>query len=414
MNITVIDFDSIQIKPERLAKFKEMGKAQLTCYAQCHGFPPIHPQILLIMLAQSEYQPVEGYLDLLFEKPDEIDERTNQVIDSLGIVIPPEQECFPYLIANLHSYNNMLAIPSTPEEDQAIRDYQVGDSLELEWMLERYTDSDLFQLLGVYMTYCCRDELIDKLLAFMEGSCFFVRPLSPNCTNKETYLGTDTASVPLIGYGCYKNYRGYEEDELLMNIAIRNNRLRASFPGGGVFSRKQLEELYELVKYCPEFSRLSQLLEQGLAFKLPDNRTIKRDFSNADKDLVKEFLTNVFYAGMAMRRWTGGPFPHKEEETLGETDPDLLTTHYLNAIKDCYDRADQPTRELLDDLSLHARKPLGETLMDRYQIVCRSDSVDACIRINSGLFILTADHYLRLLFSYSIPGFNRKQLERIS
>lgn len=366
---------------------------------------------LMWELVQATPSPLEPYIDRVTGE-----QGAREVSEALGMVIPPDRGILFYVRNNIGKYGLAVAYPPTFETDQLLRVQWTGNERDLSELLSRYTDQDLFDLLGVYVYYTSRVTLILSLTNLMTGSTMFFIPLNP-CPNSETYYGTLTRGVPLVAYGTLRDYRCYEEEEFLANI--REFPFSIKIPGTQtVLSKKEIEVLRDTISRFT-FPRLSEKIRVGLLQASdPTLRVPFQHLTPVERDSVKNFLLAMFRTGMYMRQWTGsGCYPVTKASTLTDIDPEPRSLQGLIELNSIYEDSSPATRFFLDSLRMRASNGFyGYTFMERFHIVLQGNSTDtnSCIRINSSKFILTAYYYLEQLFSYRIPDFSPSTLELIS
>jgi hypothetical protein len=228
----------------------------------------------------------------------------------------------------------------------------------------------------------------------------------------------------IIAYGKYDNYRCYEQEELIVNIASGATGPILTLPEAGVIrDRSIIENLLHLVSIYPQLDNLRTKLQVALTNRTISDPEILQRLSVIHRDeaeQVKELLLLFFKAGMYMRRWTGtGCYPVTKESTLTEVDPMPLSEAALLDIRNHYDNLPIGAKKVMESLVLRGfNGPTEFSLMQRYEEVIAGESssnvMNTCIRVNSSLFILTAHYYLDKLFGYSIEGFDPRDLERIT
>jgi hypothetical protein len=362
-------------------------------------------------------KPIEAYIYYLADKS-EIS--ANEVRDNLRIIVPPNRQTLEYILANIVSYNDVVERPPTPDE---VEDLKRGDPRNLS----RFPDQDLFNILGIYVDYISRRDLVNKLEAILTMRNSFFIPLLRRCANERTYYDTETSDLDtfLVAYGNYQNYRCFEIEEILVNLRRGPAGAVLTVPGENreiIRDREKLKSLLSLCEVYPELGQLADALREFLTARQIGDPEVREAFSRltrAEKNSIKELLLLFFKTGMYMRRWTGtGCYPVTVASTLTDVDPMPLSENGMLQIRDHYDNLSKSARDVVDMFILHT--PLGPSeysLMERYETVSTGESgnvVDTCIRINSSKFILSAYYYLDLLFAYKIPGFTPQELESIT
>ncbi len=403
-----------------MSKFSKLEPNLLYAYAFVHKLPPVPEPILLPLLSKSEPIPIEPYVDALSYEGNEAtndltDSGVARVIDLLGIVIPPDYDDKDYILDNIGHYAEMVANPPTAEEERAVREYTPNSDIDIASIIGRCTDKDIFSLVGAYFYYRSRPELVDRVTSFLRGTDKFLVPISVEPENRETYLGTDITSVPIVCYGSYGKIRAYEEDEFLDTCKIIRGRLSCSVPRtDSVLNKKRVKELLGLIEAYGIWPRLTKILKEGLEYRFPDIEDIKKSLAKLpSSQKIKEFLIELFYTGMTMRGWKSGRYPRRARETKGK-ELQEATTNRLNKLTNLYNSYDEETKELVDNLCLNNEDEyLNKGLMDR--LIDIRDRLDdlSYIRVNRGYFIFTAYNYLKDLFDYSIPDFDPDKLDWI-
>jgi hypothetical protein len=365
----------------------------------------------------AEPEPIEPYI---FYLADRTEESANTVRDNLRIVVPPNRQTLEYVLDNIVSYNDVVGRLPTPDEVEDLRRGDPGN-------LSRFPDEDLFDILGIYVDYASRNDLINKLEAILTAGNFFFIPLLRRCANERTFYHTETSDLGtfLIAYGNYRNYRCFEVEEILANLRRGPTGAVLTIPGEDreiIRDREKLKSLLSLCEVYPDLEELANTLREFLTARQIGDPEIGEDFSRltkAEKRSIKELLLLFFKTGMYMRGWTGtGCYPVTTGSTSTDVDPMPLSESGMLQIRDHYDNLSKDARNVVDMFILYT--PLGPSeysLMERYETVSSGESgnvAETCIRINSSKFILSAYHYLDLLFAYRVPGFSPEELESIA
>jgi hypothetical protein len=166
----------------------------------------------------------------------------SEVVASLGMVVPPDHEDRDYIERNLVAYSPVIVDhytqPLTPE--------QVAHMPNLADVLSHYTDQELFSMLGVYVPYYNRQQLITRLASAAVTPTFFM-PLVPRCANGNRNIS--------IAFGTISSYECLSPEELLS--FYHNGVLDI---GGYRFTPQQLNELRELARVVPEYSSVYRAL----------------------------------------------------------------------------------------------------------------------------------------------------------
>lgn len=342
----------------------------------------------------------------------------NEIVARIGMVVPPQvTNIAEYIESNIVSYREVVGdrpttLPPLPSESNRL----------MQWLI-RLTDQEIISYTGAYVRYESRIELVvDNALLAMDPN-FFVATRRDRAVNTETIYCTPIEEVALpIAYGTLQQYRIYEIEELTAAFRSRNRWARPEapsleFPEDSIVDLERLLECYpgqttSLRQVISEIYR-SRCVESERAMELRAEFTV---LTEGDKGLVQQLLTQMFQAGMYMRRWSGvGPYPHKSRDTNGDIDPQILSGTALGVIA-----------ELLTTMSpvlcsWCRRLPLYSCYNGRIEsessvfgeLFDEVGSADFCIRQASSIFIGTAHQYLLLCFGTTMPGFSPQLLDPI-
>lgn len=212
--------------PETLTQLKELLKRIYIT------IPPYR----VPYLARASYFPViEEYLRPWYEA---IRQNPQQVISTLGIVIPANTNPIVYLDQNLSSYLPVISDRYTTEPTmvQLLKDPSI---------LNHYTDS--FLLAQFYVPYRSRQQLIQRLESMIHEPNFFI---SSPCQGVAfgTLFDHDCISIPQLLKGLK---RFYVDNQLIIELEL---------PDGHIADFKQLSSLAELASIFPELSELKKEL----------------------------------------------------------------------------------------------------------------------------------------------------------
>ena len=354
----------------------------------------------------------------------------DDLADNVGMIIPPGATKTTYFRDNLIRYRKIFTRrpglpPPTPEQLVQLRTGHVA-------YLESFTDMELFTSLGVYVSYTSRPELINQLISLRTGNSFFIPLSRQRCNNKQTLLYNETndPNLFLIGYGNLVSYLGYEIEELLGSFHFRGEGIHRDFvflrPENlrAFFHRDDLESLRHLLRNYPQATALHQRITEGLMEmrrKTEYDRNLLRQWDNIpaiSREKIRQFLHQLFIAGMYMRRWDGPgtPYPLHQGQTTKNKLPDVAVSREL---VECESQLGGMTPDIrVLARGLHMCEYYGTDINQSTQTIGHLyDEVRAeryCIRQASSKFVGTGYYYLNLLFTERIPDFDPTRVDTIS
>lgn len=357
------------------------------------------------------------------------------ILTKLGMQIPSSIMHNPmqYILDNIINYKDVVARSKLVHSDLDILVTQ--DRYVIYNYFNKLTDTELFDLVGIYVPYTSRQSLIDTLIKCLHVPRFMYPTRRTRALNTVTVcMEYDVCdeSIFMLCYGTANSYTLYEPSDLTGafyhdSISLIEDFRHPDRPSQ-VWSVPEIRELLELLVCMPYHPDIVTLIDRidsmllGMTDRLEqDMNTVQifRKFNTIIQGIIKDYLYTVFYTGMYMRRWRGPghPYPILETDTFAKESPDLEVSKHLTRgieqLKSLSQQAQQFCHGLavceyaVDGTVTHGEKPWGilwnEILSNKF-----------CIRIASSRFIGTSYHYLRVLFRITIPNINVKHIERIA
>jgi hypothetical protein len=301
-------------------------------------------------------------------------------------------------------------------------------------------------------------QTLETYIRVSDKDKFFVITKNKSCNNKESpahWIETDENQNYIISYGEINNYTCYTIDELTdgfrpygENGNFYNYRI---YNTEGNFVELPVEyalQLYGLVqKLISEFVvddisnkpevliKLQELLRAIQNVKdvvkgsTDYERILVETYNNFDtpiQEAIQDYLKQLFFVGMYMRRWYGtiGHYPLTENSTKrkwGKEGPELVVKPQTNILADLM--------IAIKILSLDAGKFIenlrevqhydGKVRVSRDETHTLQHLLDItltgryCIRMASTFFIGTGAHYIKLFNNYDFEGYDIKLLSQI-
>jgi len=207
-------------------------------------------------------------------------------------------------------------------------------------------------------------------------------------------------------------------------------------PAGGIFDQAEIQQLQGLLRlwaqgtndpFLGEQETAEELLariDEGLAtlFERTERdqalvQTFRR-LPTEQRQLIEEWLMQVFNTGWYMRRWQGQgcPYPIKEKATKVKIDPEALTVPALTTIRSLEERMSQDARRFVRQLptvEYRGGRPVQQRETLEREWIADVIKGNACIRMASSRFIGSAFYYIRLLTNRVIPGFDPADVTHI-
>lgn len=385
-----------------------------------------------VSLARLEAHPMEHMIINLDQF------KLGDIVDQLKMAVPLSfaNNAAAYVRSNIVSYSEVLTranIDVIPIERLAVMRHP-----DVETYLSKLTDQEIHNLMGVYVSYNSRVELIQNTITLIHTPSFFyptVR-LYQRARNRETINLTDITdlNVFMIAYGTMVKYDVYELDDIIGAFTRDTETGLLSFrhPENQhvKFTVQEVEGLRRLLmcfSSTPGIIRIIELIDQGLIDfheKLAqDDEYMEqlRKFPVPTKQLIQQFLRQVFYIGMYMRRWRGPgyPFPLKKSDTqlnISELELDTIVKKQIEPAVVLLDQMGKGAAEYCLNFRQCEYNQGGtiDVITEKFnEIWHRVGSGKQCIRMASSIFVGTGYHYLRVLFRETIPNINVRELAKI-
>lgn len=361
--------------------------------------------------------------------------RISEIINLLGIVVPQSfsSNITQYVKDNIVAYSTVLARNGT--QIIPVEDLCRYPTHEIYRYISRLTDMEIFNNIGVYVAYSGRDELVNNMVRVIREHNFMtpVHRIPSRSVNKTTIMGAEITdpNIFMVCYGNPAKYYVYELDDLA-GAFYRDREtgimeFRHPENTNLVFSLSEIEFLERLLRCydgTDQILQLIQIINDGIADhrdKIAHDDEARRQlqkFNTTEKDLLQQFLKQLFYTGMYMRRWDGPghPYPLLEKDTKNKPEPTDTITHQLGIGGELLKSMTPPLRNFCHNLKVCEYKPTGNIEIAKFNLKHEWDQImmgNQCIRVASSRFVGTGFHYLRSLFRITIPGMNIKTLDRI-
>lgn len=329
--------------------------------------------------------------------------------------------------------------------------------------LETLTDLEIFELTQVLLPFKGRAELVQKSNEFLKGSKnHFFYPLKfskyqKNSKNKEFLSSLEEIDnikpeTPIICYGNAKNFFTYALEDLITSFSedsesgvtdfLMPDNPKKIFSDENILSLRDLlnqmsndERVIEIFKdFNPKelTERLLKIEKENIKLLLSkisnvflvrseafngSNQLLKsfRGFSLKDQNLIGEFLKNVFYTAMYMRRWLGpgNPYPVNKEASLikipefnvfeSVQNQSLIVTQILNQMS-------PEVRNFCLNLKTCMIKenfrPVFTFNTFEHVFDTSAKHHDRCIRITSNELLRFSVYYYHLFFDQIFEGIN--------
>lgn len=413
-------------------------------------------------IASKPVHPLEGLVvyihNIINSKTNNKNKIATEYASRIGMIIPPNTEHkLDYMWQNIHRYKNILTRPDNIGPlDKNLLSGNVLSNNEVKTLLSRYTDQEIFTYTGVYLPYSNRNEIINNVNTIRSTEGFFV-PVTRACSNDETITtldDVDDMDVFIIGYGTMFEYFCYNLDDFEENFTeypvegldnVNTFRFRKPNNPTEDFTVTQIISLVSLLEKYQNKEGVTQLLEiirSGLRQVREMTNYDKSAVTNfnklptSDKPIIREWLYQLFYLGMYMRRWKGPKhtYPVSRSDTQG-ADPNTKVNEEL-AVLGYYpvasgqrdygfsgitERLSQQGRKFVDQLRTieyvrgegEVRTPRQENRTIGYYLD-RVRKGNMCIRIASGFLVGTASYYLGVFYSEEISNFEPTMLDPIA
>lgn len=403
-----------------------------------------HPNVILIGKLYKINGIREKWIEVAKSKPSQMEhivlelnrDSAEEICNLFGMVIPlgRSNEIYEYLYENITEYEHVIG---RDPKTVPIR-LNMGIHTEENKIKENFSkmkDNEIIKHIGSYVAYSSRMNLVWSMVSLFRTSQFLypiVRDIERSI-NRTTINLSDIldSSVFMVGFGTTLKYETYEIEDLIgafFDDDVEGIKFRRPENTDKMFSMTDINGLTKLLDCFPKNREIEKLLvliaegkriiADGLEY---DAKAIKwlNVLNDTSKKLVKEFLLQVFYIGMYMRRWEGPGYvyPLKHDTTIKDTNPEKKVIDNLVIGNTILEMMDNEVRKLA--LSLHTCEynKLGEVEDTRVLFSIDWEKVvegKECIRIASSKFIGTAVHYMRVLYKEKIVGVKVEDVDKIA
>lgn len=417
---------ALAIKAQRYKQYKSLRFGLSVILSEIYGTTE------LMKMAAMPKHPLE---DLVVNMDDYTSE---QIIDYLGMSVPLAfaNSVSYYVNRNIAAYKDVVGrVAPTPETTSTLLFMTAQDRINY---LSTLKDIEIFQLIGIYVRYESRHELVRNISAAFDTRSFMF-PVIRDTTkslNSHTLLGdpiTDT-TLTMVCYGTPAMYQTYEIEELL-NSFHRNDDGAILFKDphhtDQTFDIAVMRELVNLLRALNSndlIERLANHIDQGIqdAEERTANDSIVQNkfklLSPTEKTQFERFLMDIFLCGMYMRRWKGPghPYPLKYQETNAKEIPDVKVSEMMEEHKNNVAAMSRVVKDVYNNLKICRYNNTGKIeegrikFDEKWNVVYKGETVEACIRMASAWFVGTAYHYTKVLFNKRIPGLDVKEVEAIT
>ena len=176
--------------------------------------------------------------------------------------------------------------------------------------------------------------------------------------------------------------------------------------------------------YFSEIKDLVLRIDQGLnehKDKLEYDNIARYRLTIFDTDtqiVIRNFLYQLIYIGMYMRRWQGPghPYPLNEESTKKDINPEEAVIKALVIANEMLDNMGQYAKDYCFDLRVCEYNSEGIITNGYYKLLDEWNEINAaikCIRMSSNKLVGTGFHYLRVLFHETVPNIDTKTIDKI-
>jgi hypothetical protein len=361
---------------------------------------------------------------------------TKQIVDTFGIAIPLSHvnNIDQYIRTNIVSYANVLTRGNLDPIPLEVTIYM--KPTDLEDYIGKLTDNEIFTNIGVYVPYNSRIELVRNTVTTITRSHFMypAMRIETRSHNKKTVINENPITdlnCFMVCFGTALKYFMYELDELTgafyRDHETGSMEFRRPENPGIKFVTRDIEELRRLLScFSPteEITTLINRIDEGLIDakeKIAYDdvaRASLRAFDKSTQSLVQQFLRQIFYTGMYMRRWKGPgfPFPLKTDTTQDKQEPDEKVKEQIGFGLELLKQMGPAARTF--SMNLKICEYNGQGNLDHGQATFGGEwgaviKGTQCIRMASSKFVGIGYHYLRALFYETIPGIDVKAVDRI-
>lgn len=410
------------------------------------------------LIARSKLNPLETIIVSYYTNVRENNKLTDKESFKLseqygarvGMIIPPSvNNKVGYFLSQITQYKYIMSRPVDIKPiDTDLLSVELLTDADVRLLLRNYTDQEIFMYTGAYLPYNDRSEIINNVNAVRSNSTFFV-PTVRNCENTET-VGLEETNDPtvfIVAYGTLFNYYCYDigdfEDNFkehpiagMENMTVYRFRKPDTFRED--FTTDEIKFLIRLLTLYPTVPRVEKLIK-NMIIGLGKVREITnydkdvlilfRQLYDPDKSIIREWLMQLFYTGMYMRRWNGPPedYPVSKKSTRNRPDPNVKVNEEMQVLG-YYPLLKTETKKPVSGITGKLTKE-GQTFVDNIRSVeydydggdIRVSNQETttigyylnrvrrgkmCIRMASSIFIGTASYYLYLFYLEEIPRFD--------
>jgi len=450
----ILPNDKLQETKQRYETIKTLSNDVIRKLRRVYGLITIGAddiQDLKYAIATKNIHPLEPlviYVDQIMTDKTKTIEEKNKIAttyeNNIGMMIPPNiEDKLTYLWTNIYRYRNVLTRDATISPiDKNLLSGDILSDIEVGQLLMSYTDQEIFVHTGVYLPYTSRRNIIDNVNQVRRNSKFLV-PVSRACANKETITTIDDTldmKIFIIGYGtifeyiCFnmadfdENFRDFPIEGIEGDTAFR---FRNPNQPAQNFTREEVERLVELLSLYtnqPEVTDMIKRIRDGIV-KIRDltayDKNVYSTFiklPDSDKPLIRDWLYQLFYSGMYMRRWQGPPNPYPMTKALTTgPDPEIKVNEELGKLGEIENKLSPQGKKLVTELrSIEYLKGDNNIRVPRHDPTAtigyylnRIRKNDYCIRMASSYVIGTANYYLGVFYGQEIPNFDPTKLDEI-
>lgn len=409
------------------------------------------------------YYPFEEFLlECDINKPEEI-------IKKLEIIIPlpisqsledPTKIIKNYVRNNISHYRNFYE--RRDFKKLSIEEICKFSNMEIERYISSMSDKEIFSTFKIYIPYVTRNELVQRIIRAIRFNSFFF-PIELNyekSINKTTFfMYEDIREINFcICFGTINKFYTYEIEDLV-NAFYRDNEtgiidfrrpdnIELTFYDENIYELSDLikilnsteniiniyrkinqdtewfQKLLEIPKPLNEINKLFYNINEVIIDRLDklkqDNEIRNKfiTFETLQKELIREFLINVFYTSMYMRRWLGpgDPYPLREENTLKDISPDELVQKQGSVVNKILEKMDRETYKFCMELpGCYYNKGNFSVGLFNFEKIWTESVMkgEKCIRVSSNSLLGISIHFLRILFRQSIPDVDIREIDKI-
>lgn len=299
-------------------------------------------------------------------------------------------------------------------------------------ILNIHSDEAILFHINAHLLYKTRSELLEQITSLVRWPGIFVPQIVPVniLQRREQDEGWEefTTMPFFLAYGTLHDYVLVSIQELSLCFSQdTNGTFNFSLPHlqNQDLDLSTVHDLREILYYYTSvfntdtmirhhIDKLQHKIKLGLShYTHIDNvlnRTLKRFkiLSDSDKDFIRQWLEQLFFAGMYMRRWTGPseifPLTKHSTERL-DINPDDRTTPTLLKMKHMLELGSDKTREILLPLFIVEWEGKRQNISDKISVGKMFNKLlegTYCIRQYSSFCVGSSFHYTQLFFKCNI------------